>query len=152
MISSHVFTGALYDFKPHLPANHIALAIGHLKNKWVHVSTSLSHKGQGLSLDPNLNIKFSLVGSEFDPILQSSIFTLSGAFKLQIFCQGTESETELELSSCSAQYADFTKNTPLESSTQISSSVFGLKGIGILKMAWADSGSNNYYSIVPFQQ
>ena len=88
------------------------------------MGTSLYIKGQGLSLDPNLNIKFSLVGSEFDPILRSSIFTLSGAFKLQILCQGTDSQTELELSSCSALYADFTKNTPLESSTQISSSIF----------------------------
>ena len=54
----HVFTGALSDFKAHLPANHIALATGHLKNKWIHVSSSFSHKGQGLSLYPNLNIKF----------------------------------------------------------------------------------------------
>ena len=79
------FTGALSDFRPYLPANHIALAIGHLKNRWIHVFTALSHKGQRLSLDPNLKIRFSLVGSEFEPILQSSIFTPLGAFKLQIF-------------------------------------------------------------------
>ena len=45
---------------------------------------ALSHKGKRLSLDPNLNIKFYLVGSEFEPIFHNSIFTLSSAFMLQI--------------------------------------------------------------------
>ena len=57
-------------------------------------------------MDPNLSIKFSLVGREFDLILQSSIFSLSYAFSLHIFCEGTLSGIEVGFSSWSTLYAN----------------------------------------------
>ena len=106
------------------------------------------HDGLGMCL---LRLKFCLVGKALEAILHSNILILSGALIFHNRFLKT-SLIMLEFSnSLDDQYADFTKNSPRESSTQINLSLRGLVGIGRDKNAEADTGSKIWWIRLSFQ-
>ena len=84
-------------------------------------------------------LRLSFVGREFELILRSSIFTLSGALRFHSLDQWIS--VPLGVWSLVTRYADLTKNFPLGSSVHTSLFGLALGGKWIDRIAWADSGS-----------
>ena len=75
------------DLNPQTAVNHKALAIWHLRNKWIKSSGNSEHRRQESSFKLILILIFSLVGSTLTHILQRNILVFSGAFMFQSFFQ-----------------------------------------------------------------
>ena len=137
--------------RPQQEENQIALATGQWKKMWQVDSEAWPHKlhdGSGMWV---LRLIFCLVGKALEAILHSNILILSGALIFHNRLINKSLVMPEFSNSLDDQYADFTKNSPRESSTQINLSLRGLVGIGRDKTAEADSGSKIWWIRLSFQ-
>lgn len=83
MMSSGWAIAKFSVLRPQQTANQNDLEAGQLKKRWLKDSMLSLQKRQLASLTMRRVSRFSFVGRELTPILQRSIFSISGRFKFQ---------------------------------------------------------------------